>query len=321
LDPNGQVSVDGFFNLGQIVGGFDGLQYIIKGCTITETQLQERPAQDRPHWLKKIVQGLFAQIEIWMTDLCMEPQAETQCQDLIAKAIELDPSNPETWTLLASIRISQQQPQEAQEHIRKSWELFQVKKQGLEDSADTAASDNNNNNDNNDGDVNLEYIEMIQPLLTLAKYATEVGLFDVAATVAANIHDITDDLLEPFYVEAFSNYLAAKTLEYQLKNPNAVDEGDGSRLEAINNVKLSMDSEGNGATEEITEYINSALVALSNGSRIMYASSDSEDELREQIGFLVEELGGKAALKRVEKLNKNEGATINEDNWEDEIQE
>lgn len=334
LDPQGQVSVDGFFNLGQIVGGRDGLQLIIKGCDILENNIQnsnntnsDNDEENRVFNVKKLTQGYFSQIEIWMTDLCMEDEAESQCETLISKAIALDEQNPESWSLLASIRISQQKPEEAQQHISKSWELFNSKKQKLEDSADVATS---SADVDKLSDSNVEYIELIQPLITLTRFAIEVGQFDLAATISSNIHDISDDLLEPFYLEAFSNYLGAKSLQYEFEQQQQSQnnqqqqqqqQSSENRLEAINNVKLQIDSEGNGVTKEISEYLLSALYALSNGQRILYADETADPEVKQQIWVLVEELGGKAALKRAEKMLKSEGAAVTEENWEDEIQE
>ena len=63
-----------------------------------------------------------------MTDLCMEPEAESKCNELIDYSLQLDDNNnPESYSLLSSIRISQQRTQEAIEALLKSWELFKLK--------------------------------------------------------------------------------------------------------------------------------------------------------------------------------------------------
>ena len=42
-----------------------------------------------------------------MTDLCMEPEAESKCNELIDYSLQLDDNNnPESYSLLSSIRIS-----------------------------------------------------------------------------------------------------------------------------------------------------------------------------------------------------------------------
>lgn len=309
LDPNGVVSVDPYFTLGQIIGGKEGLQLIQKGLDILTNS---NKTVDN---LKKITKAIFSQIEIWMTDLCMEPEAESQCESLIREALSLDSANPETYSLLASIQISQQKTEEAKQNLSKSWDLFSDKKQKLEDSAD---SDTQNKPENDSGQ---EYIDLIQPLLTLAKFCIEVGLFDLGATISSNIHDISDDLLEPFYLEAFSNYLAAKTLQYDLSHRNQNSDVDNreTRLQNIYEMPLSISEDGQGMSDDITNYIVNAVCALVNGDKVLYSDETADEEVKQQMKVLVDELGGRKAFKRIQALNKSDSSAVTEENWEQHI--
>lgn len=50
-----------------------------------------------------------------------EPEAEKTCEDLLNAALQADPGNPEALQTLASVRLSQQRPEDAKECLEKSW--------------------------------------------------------------------------------------------------------------------------------------------------------------------------------------------------------
>lgn len=54
----------------------------------------------------------------------MEPEAEQSCENLIADAMLVDPENPETWSVMGSIRISQQRNDDARSALVRSWDLY-----------------------------------------------------------------------------------------------------------------------------------------------------------------------------------------------------
>jgi len=55
------------------------------------------------------------------TRLSFEPEAEKTCEDLIAEALRIDPNNAEALQMLASVRMSQQRPDDAKDCLEKSW--------------------------------------------------------------------------------------------------------------------------------------------------------------------------------------------------------
>jgi hypothetical protein len=50
-----------------------------------------------------------------------DPAAETTCERLIGLALETDENNVEALQTLASVRLSQQRPDEAKEYLEKAW--------------------------------------------------------------------------------------------------------------------------------------------------------------------------------------------------------
>lgn len=177
LDKNGDKGIEKFLYLGQIIGGREGIEFL----DVALRQLDSLDVKD-DKITQKLNEGIFAKIEIWMTDLCMEPEAESQCDELINYSLKLDNENPETFSLLSSIRISQQKDEEAIEAIKRSWELFQ-KRMDLS---------------------TQEIINVIQPLITLSKYSIELQLYDLSLEILNFINDLNDSILEVCYLIAVS---------------------------------------------------------------------------------------------------------------------
>ena len=59
-----------------------------------------------------------------MSDLCDEPEAQTEAERFISLATECDPSNPESWQAEANYRLVTQQFEAAKQSLRKSLELW-----------------------------------------------------------------------------------------------------------------------------------------------------------------------------------------------------
>lgn len=331
LDPEANAGTEKFFYLGQIIGGNDGLKCLDTGLSKLNNQLSliennqgendqilidlSKIYKDKEslikYLIKKLNQGIFAKIEIWMTDLCMEPEAEQQCNDLISYSLRLDGQNPEALSLLASIRISQQKPEEAKDSLIKSWELFHSKKAQLEESANKIQNESPEveNDDNADAfEVGVEYIELIQPLLTLARFAIELELYELAMTIASNTQDINEDILDAYYYEAFANILSAKKIFADSNNINK-DQEDYRDLD-LKAVKTSKD-------ENIKQLLDEAKSLLTQGFKIINSDigADSEPELVEQVNDLLNQLGG-PSMADLMPQRRNEA---DEEGWEDEI--
>lgn len=53
-----------------------------------------------------------------------EPEAEKTCEDLLNLALQTDPNNPEALQALASVRMSQQRPDDAKQCLEQSWSAW-----------------------------------------------------------------------------------------------------------------------------------------------------------------------------------------------------
>ena len=269
LDADAAQGVEKFFYLGQICGGADGCALMNVAITRLEHQLkcvQEGRTDDEAvkelagtyrtqeslaaYLISRINQGIFAEIEIWMTDLCMEPEAEQQCDQLISHSLMLDAENPEALSLLALMRISQQRLAEAEEALAKSWLLFSQKKENLE-------------NLQVDGeDESLQYIELAQPLLQLARFAVELAQYDLAPQIAGAVSDINDNCLDSFYIEALALTLKAKLLySRQVAHEDDYSEMDYREIEVASLLSSS--------DETIQTCVADAKLALTQAYRVL----------------------------------------------------
>ncbi|CAH7689842.1 hypothetical protein BY996DRAFT_8428529 [Phakopsora pachyrhizi] len=68
--------------------------------------------------------ALVGMTEIYLTDLCFEPEAEKKCLSYLEMASELDPTDPEPLQTLASVRISQSNIEEATKALRLALSLW-----------------------------------------------------------------------------------------------------------------------------------------------------------------------------------------------------
>ena len=65
----------------------------------------------------------------------------------------------------------------------------------------------------NSGDsfeIGMEYVDLIQPLITLSRYAIELEQYDIAIQISNNVQDINENILDSYYIESLANILKLK---------------------------------------------------------------------------------------------------------------
>ncbi|GMH73386.1 hypothetical protein TL16_g06173 [Triparma laevis f. inornata] len=83
-----------------------------------------------PHFLITLTSNSFTGYsniaELWMTDLCMEPEAESSCEAAVLKACENDENKwPDGSQALSSLRLSQRRGGDASEAILKAYAMIE----------------------------------------------------------------------------------------------------------------------------------------------------------------------------------------------------
>ncbi|KAF2145818.1 uncharacterized protein K452DRAFT_295381 [Aplosporella prunicola CBS 121167] len=140
LDEEGRVpeaqggGAEKFLWLAQLCeeGGAESVGWFDKGAEILRREIAEVEAQrespERQLLLeekkKKLANALCGVVEVYMTDLSWEEDAEQRCEALITEALLIAPNVPESLQTLASVRISQLKHDEARTALKMSMDLW-----------------------------------------------------------------------------------------------------------------------------------------------------------------------------------------------------
>ncbi|BGP44695.1 hypothetical protein JCM10450v2_000509 [Rhodotorula kratochvilovae] len=84
----------------------------------------QEDAEDEGEIRRSASRALVGMTELYLTDLCFEPEAEQNCEKYLAQAAEIDPTDPEVYQTLASVRLSQQREEDAKAALNQGWELW-----------------------------------------------------------------------------------------------------------------------------------------------------------------------------------------------------
>ncbi|KAL6869147.1 hypothetical protein ACO1O0_000470 [Amphichorda felina] len=116
-------------------GGKDSVRWFERGAASLRKQIQalsEAPGARTPEQAavlderqQKLGGVLCAVVEVYMTDLSWEEDAEQRCEALVTEATMIAPNSPETWQTVANVRISQERVDEAKGALKRSLELWQ----------------------------------------------------------------------------------------------------------------------------------------------------------------------------------------------------
>ncbi|KAK9241380.1 hypothetical protein V1525DRAFT_392985 [Lipomyces kononenkoae] len=182
-------SYEKYLWLGQLSGGHDAVKWFRIGCDRLRKELSnEHTTEDKKVILKKkLCDALCSSIEIWMTDLCMEPEAESTCESLITESLMVDSNHQESYTTLASIRISQQRNSDARVALQRSWDLY----------CDSVGADKSDQTLSEDG---ADEVAQISSLKTLTRCCIETELFPVAEAACKRILDLDEEIAEVWYL-------------------------------------------------------------------------------------------------------------------------
>jgi len=112
-DPNG--GYEKYFCFGQISNGAEAVESILRGLVVVENRIRSGKAGEEDLVsLRRVAASAYCNIvEIYMTDLCDEKDAEENCEKYVKMAIDLDKEGIEPLQSLASLRIVQRRLKDA----------------------------------------------------------------------------------------------------------------------------------------------------------------------------------------------------------------
>jgi len=111
--------------------------------------------------------------EIYLTDDCFDENAEEECDRLLTEALKYSQNNPEPYQTLASVRISQQNTEEALKLLTTSYNLWK--------------------------DNELEDLPSYEFRHTTAKLFLEIEQYKIAAHIWEELLDEDDNIAEIHY--------------------------------------------------------------------------------------------------------------------------
>jgi tetratricopeptide (TPR) repeat protein len=141
IDENGELSeevgggAEKFLWLAQLSeeGGEDSVGWYEKGAVSLRTHIQtlldmktlDAEAQaSLEEKRRKLAVALCGVVEVYMTDLSWEEDAEQKCETLVTEATMVAPNYPEPWQTLANVRLSQERVEDAKAALTRSLDLW-----------------------------------------------------------------------------------------------------------------------------------------------------------------------------------------------------
>ncbi|KAJ2687448.1 hypothetical protein IWW39_002920 [Coemansia spiralis] len=118
-----------YMYLGQFAVELEAVKYFQLGVDAMQRDLDElgtaESTKDQAASLKrKMAEAYVAMTEIYLTDCCFEEDAEKRCEELLQSGLLIDPDCPEVYQTMASVRLSQNRPDDARDCVAKSMALW-----------------------------------------------------------------------------------------------------------------------------------------------------------------------------------------------------
>lgn len=219
LDPDGKVpetmgdGAEKFLWLAQLCdeGGKQSVEWFEKGVKALQAEIlalesggntgldEDSLLVMRMEKKRKLANALCGIVEVFMTDLSWEDDAEARCENLITEAmtVENEPS-PEVLQTLASVRLSQERKKDAQAALRRSVDTWKDLEPGDSEIPDFPTR------------------------ISLARLLMEADMQSEAMDVLNRLVQEDDQSVEAWYLGGWCQYLLAD----RPKTTNAQNVGD-----------------------------------------------------------------------------------------------
>ncbi|KAF8952919.1 hypothetical protein BGZ52_003043 [Haplosporangium bisporale] len=217
IQPNNGYSK--FMYLGQLSEQLEAIEYFQQGVNLMVAERAAMPVDMTSgsaylSLASKISSALCSMTDIYLTDCCFEPNAESQCETYLAQALQIEPITPEVYQTLASVRLSQQRVDEAKAALAQGLAIWL--------GSDPTAEDG----------PTPDY----ETRLALVKLLLETAMYDEAFTVLNGLIEENDQVPDTLYLFGWANYIAAE--EVDEKAPNADEE----RREQLENAREALNA-------------------------------------------------------------------------------
>lgn len=225
LDPEGRVpeasggGAEKFLWLAQLSeeGGRESVEWFERGCSVlreeisaVESSLKGSGVNDKEveERRRKLSGALCGIVEIWMTDLSFEDEAEGECERLMTEALLVAPKSSEALQTLASVKISQLRVEEAGEALGRSMDMWE----------ELPPED--------------ERVPEFATRISLARLLMEVEMLDEAMWVLKRLVDEDDESVEAWYLGGWCLFLLGEMVkEAEMEGGKGCEDADGGLAE------------------------------------------------------------------------------------------
>lgn len=258
LDPTGCISgVSKFLQLAQLhpTGGSASIE--LYETAINQLRGEIPKSSDAKQML---VAALCGSAELYMSDLCMEPDAESRCERYVSEALLVDPDSSEAWATMASLRVSQTREADAVVAIKRSIESWT-----------TAIPD----------DYPAEELPSYASRFTAARIAVEVGELPLAIDVCERLREEDDQLPDLWYLAGWAWVLMSEREKEEGKIPaECLSEARGW-LKQCDILCEKLGWEDEGIREHTTELLTRISNVLPDVDEDINEDEDNEEEEEE----------------------------------------
>jgi Tfp pilus assembly protein PilF len=179
-------------------GGMESLRYYKAGVKRLIAHIASLPEDQQPPLRARLASAYSAMAELFMTDLCMEADAEANCEKYVTNALLADESSSEALQTLASMRLSQQRVEEARTALRHSLSLWQ------------------------DADGEPGILPAYASRIALVRLLLECDMTDESLDVLQQLSREDDESVDLWYLFGWTYFLAGELL--QAKDPKGSTE-------------------------------------------------------------------------------------------------
>ncbi|KAF8937437.1 hypothetical protein EDD21DRAFT_340919 [Dissophora ornata] len=208
-----------FMYLGQMSEQLEAISYFQHGVKLMTEERVKMPIDltKGSEYLvlsSKISSALCSMTDIYLTDCCFEPNAESQCESFLTQAMQVEPVTPEVYQTLASVRLSQQRVDEAKAALAQGLTLW-LGSDPTEEDGPTP-----------------DY----ETRLALVKLLLETAMYDEAFTVLNGLIDENDQVPDTLYLFGWANYIAAE------ESVDSAPDAEEERREQLDNAREALNA-------------------------------------------------------------------------------
>jgi len=250
-----------YFSLAQLFSGQESLELFKQGIKIIEAasaDITDLESEQSKETRKELASAFCAVAELYMTDLCDNPEAEHECSESVRKAIEADAKSPEAWQTKARLHLIKSEFEEAKNNLNQSLNLWLPTYQAVLENRPHEASQN------------FDPVEVC-PLLYTTRLSTsrmliELEEWEKSVQVLDGLIEEDDEIVDTWYLLGWVNklrsehdednifignarYYLSKAKEVHTKNPTKDKEMINHINELLNEIGPEPDEEENGEND------------------------------------------------------------------------